>query len=206
MYASMYFYIFLIKSTPCSPPSAAVWTWWCSPCCRTEPAAHRSPCSCCVGPPSAWRRSPSPPSPQPQRRTVHCWRSDPRGKEGVSNRVFVSLFFHYLTYWSLCGFVARKILTSMSMFMHGSRSPLFRVGLRTDSNRWTVKVSTWTWMEGSTERQTETNIRMLKDNHLKKESPKKKSKRVFVSACSYLVALDEDRLHLFEQVLQVPVA
>lgn len=61
-------------------------------------------------------------------------------------------------------------------------------------------------MEGSTERQTETNIRMLKDNHLKKESPKKKSKRVFVSARSYLVALDEDRLHLFEQVLQVPVA
>lgn len=96
MYVSMYFWIFYIKSTPCSPPSAAVWTWWCSPCCRTEPAAHRSPCSCCVEPPSAWRRSPSPPSPQPQRRTAHCWRSIRRGKK------YLSAFFFVIRHTGVC--------------------------------------------------------------------------------------------------------
>lgn len=35
----------------------------------------------------------------------------------------------------------------MSMFMHESRSPLFSAGLRTDSNWYTVNVSTCTWTE-----------------------------------------------------------
>ena len=46
----------------------------------------------------------------------------------------------------------------------------------------------------------------LQQSSKKRKSKFKKSKQVFVSAHSYLVALDEDRLHLFEQVLQVPVA
>ena len=81
----------------------------------------------------------------------------------------------------------------MSMFMQGSRSPLFRVGLRADSSWYTVNVSTWTWGGGQTD--------ML--------GCSKTTLTCFVVSLwvrSYLVALDQDALHLFEQVLQVPVA
>lgn len=50
-------------------------------------------------------------------------------------------------------------LTSMSMFMQGSRSPLFRVGVRAESSWYTVNVNTWSWME---EGQKQTHIRLIR--------------------------------------------
>lgn len=79
--------------------------------------------------------------------------------------------------------------------MHGSKSPLFRVGLRTDSSWYTVNVSTWTWEEGNTEKQA---------YYFKDITDMLSWLRPCVHA--YLVALDQDSLHLFEQVLQEPAA
>lgn len=80
--------------------------------------------------------------------------------------------------------------------MQGSRSPLFRVGLSADSSWYTVNVNTWTW-----EQMFESIFSFLAFW----------SFIVFYficffGSCAHLVSFDQNPLHLFEQVLQVPAA
>lgn len=74
--------------------------------------------------------------------------------------------------------------------MQGSKSPLVRVGLSADSSWNTVKVNTWTWMQTF-----ELTFSFL-------------AFWLFIcfGPCAHLVPFDQNPLHLFEQILQVPAA